>query len=103
MPSLSGLFYHGIGNGIGTEMALLEANKLNAAFARALWEEEKERERLEREKDREAAERYRAEKEKGDDTSVKDQGEENKGSCVSDGVHGRGVVACIVSLRICIC
>ncbi|KAK2186875.1 hypothetical protein NP493_185g01050 [Ridgeia piscesae] len=76
--TMLGLFYHGIGNGIGTEMALLEANKLNAAFARALWEEEKERERLEREKDREAAERYKAEKEKGDDISVKDQGEETK-------------------------
>ena len=96
MPSLSGLFYHGIGNGIGTEMALLEANKLNAAFARALWEEEKERERLEREKDREAAERYKAEKEKGDDTSVKDQGEETKGVCVSHCLYVRGVLAGIV-------
>lgn len=76
------MFYDGIGNGIGTEMALLEANKLNAAFARAMWEEEKERERQEKEREKEAADRYKSEKEKGDDTSMKDQGEESKGICV---------------------
>ncbi|KAI0237880.1 Cilia- and flagella-associated protein 70 [Lamellibrachia satsuma] len=76
--TMLGLFYDGIGNGIGTEMALLEANKLNAAFARAMWEEEKERERQEKEREKEAADRYKSEKEKGDDTSMKDQGEESK-------------------------
>ena len=75
----TGLFYDGIDNGIGTEMALLEANKLNAAFARAIWEEEKERERLEREKEKEAADKYKAEREKGDESPPKEQGDENKG------------------------
>ena len=31
--SFSGLFYDGTGNDIGTEMALIEANKLNMANA----------------------------------------------------------------------
>ena len=75
----AGLFYDGIDNGIGTEMALLEANKLNASFARAIWEEEKERERLEREREKEAADKYKAEREKGDDSSTKEQGDESKG------------------------
>ena len=83
----AGLFYDGIDNGIGTEMALLEANKLNAAFARAIWEEEKERERLEREKEKEAADKYKAEREKGDESSQKDQGDENKGTYVCAWVH----------------
>ena len=33
--SFSGLFYDGTGNDIGTEMALIEANKLNMANALA--------------------------------------------------------------------
>ena len=54
MYFFTGLFYDTISNDIGAEMAYLEANKLNVAYAasiaRAAREEEQEKERKEKEK-----------------------------------------------------
>ena len=50
---VSAMFYDGIGNEIGAEMAMIEANKLNVSEAKAVRDEQREQERLERERLRE--------------------------------------------------